>query len=117
MSVYGFHKVSEYRDETEQDIWCFKHASFYRGGKHSSHLIRRKRSHNSPRMGHMSAVAAAAAGEDADDEESTSDMDLDPKLERVEAALTNMHQHTQTMNEEIRGLWSAVKKQQDVIRL
>ncbi|KAI8149780.1 HSF-type DNA-binding-domain-containing protein, partial [Fennellomyces sp. T-0311] len=44
LNMYGFHKISEYRDDLEQDIWCFKHVSFYRGGKHSSHLIRRKRS-------------------------------------------------------------------------
>ncbi|KAI9498087.1 HSF-type DNA-binding-domain-containing protein [Zychaea mexicana] len=110
LNMYGFHKVSEYRDDLNQDTWCFKHTLFYRGGKQSSHLIRRKRVH------------ASDMPEDAESEESTAavtdalePLPLEIQLGRIEEAVSKVQTKSQVVGSELRQLKTSVQRQQQVL--
>ena len=122
--MYGFHKVSEYRDQMDQDIWSFKHNSFYRGGKHMLHLIRRKRVSNtgndsSSTSMMMKTTSLPEIEEDDNSPENTNPTEPIPiemqlKLKRIEAVMSNTQNQFNMMETELSKLRYIFQEQQKV---
>ncbi|KAG2216688.1 hypothetical protein INT45_003431 [Circinella minor] len=121
LNMYGFHKVNEYRDQMDQDIWSFKHNFFYRGGKHTLHLIRRKRVSNASNDSSSTSMTKNTPlpeiEEDGNSSESQSptepiSIEIQSKLQRIEAAMSNTQNQFNMMETELSKLRYIFQEQQ-----
>ncbi|KAI9266425.1 HSF-type DNA-binding-domain-containing protein [Phascolomyces articulosus] len=121
LNMYGFHKVSEYRDQLDRDVWSFKQPSFYRGGKQVLHLIRRKRvSHNGEDTSTTSMVKTKEDDNSVASDrisESPVPIALELQMNRIEAAISKTQNQFSMMEAELRQLRSIFQEQQKLALL